>query len=201
MRPSDGLLSARPCWRGDNWIISPGNQLEPCASDGTRVKQRLVAELERWGGGGGVGRGRMTALIDDLRHRRCSAAPHPSFSHPPPALSPPPRSLVTPRPPSIADPPNKSPQIGHFHLNELSPNKRQGSGGRLQTPKYPPITRANGPTMQKRRAEVGGGGRGETLKMYLYMVKKMLIGCWENGGDLGGCLIPPLFNSRADGRD
>lgn len=48
---------------------------------------------------------------------------------------------------------------------------------------------------------MGGGEGGETLKMYLYMVKKMLIGCWENGGDLGACLIPPLFNSRADGRD
>lgn len=72
-------------------------------------------------------------------------------------------SLFTPRPPSIADLPNKRDQIGHFHLNELSPHKRQGSGDRLQTPKYPPITKANGPTMQKKR---GRGGSSEDVFIY-----------------------------------
>lgn len=146
--------------------------------------------MESWRGGGG--RGRLAGLIDYLRPPRTSTSAHPPFSHPPVLSSP-------PRPPSIADPPNKSDQIGHFHLNELSPNKRQGSGDRLQTPKYPPITPANGPTMQRRGAE--GGEKGEALKTYLYMLKKMLIRCWKNAGDLGHCLILPLLNSRADGRD
>lgn len=74
MRPSDGLLSAPPCWRGDNWIISPGNQLGPRASNGTRVKQRLA---ESWRGGGG--RGRMTGLIDYLRRPGTSTPRIPPF--------------------------------------------------------------------------------------------------------------------------
>lgn len=115
--------------------------------------------MESWRGGGG--RGRLAGLIDYLRPPRTSTSAHPPFSHPPVLSSP-------PRPPSIADPPNKSDQIGHFHLNELSPNKRRGSGDRLQTPKYPPITPANGPTMQRRGAEGGGGeGRG-TEDVFIY---------------------------------
>lgn len=137
--------------------------------------------MECWRGGGG--RGRMAGLIDYLRHPGPGTTAHPSCS------------LFTPRPPSIADPPNKGDQIGHFHLNELSPNKRQRSGDRLHTPKYP---RDHSCKWAHKRA---GRGKRETPKMYLYMVKKMLIRCWKNGGDLGDCLILPLLNSRADGRD
>lgn len=94
-------------WRGDNWIISAGNQLGFCACDGTRVKQRLG---EREGVGG------WSIILD-------TPLPHiPPFS---------PSCSRSPRSPSIAYLMDKGDQIAHFHLKDLSPNKRQGSGDRL----------------------------------------------------------------------
>lgn len=119
-RPSDGPWSALLCWRGDNWIISAGNQLGLCACNGTRVKQRRderereVGERERWWG----------SLIDYVK------TPTPE---PPTPLSS--TSLLShPAAASAADLPDNRDQIAHFHLNALSPNKRQGSGDRLRTP-------------------------------------------------------------------
>lgn len=164
-RPSDGPWSALLRWRGDNWIISAGNQLGLCACDGTRVKQRRderereVGERERgWG-----------SLIDYVKT--------------PPSLSS--TSLLShPAAASAADLPDNRDQIAHFHLNELSPNKRQGSGDRLRTPN----TRRSREQMgaQCGRKEKRGGEKrraGGTLKIYLYMLKKMLIRRVKNGGD------------------
>lgn len=151
---SDEPWSAVLRWRGDNWIISAGNQLGLCACDGTRVKQRL-AETERERGVDG-GSASWSIILD-------TPLPHiPPFS---PSCSLSPRS-----PPSIAYLVDKRDQIAYFHLNELSPNKRQGSGDRLQTPKYPAITRANGTTMQKKRQKGGEGGRGggRTKDIFIY---------------------------------
>lgn len=125
----------------DNWIISAGNQLGLCACDGTRVKQRRderereVGERERgWG-----------SLIDYVKTPP-SLSSTPLLSHPAAA--------------SAADLPDNRDQIAHFHLNELSPNKRQGSGDRLRTPN----TRRSREQMGAqcgRKEKRGGGRRGE----------------------------------------
>lgn len=54
--------------------------------------------------------------------------------------------------------------------------------------------------MREKRKERGEGENvGGALKIYLYMLKKMLIRCVKNGGDFRDSLILLLLNSRADG--
>lgn len=56
--------------------------------------------------------------------------------------------------------------------------------------------------MREKRKERGDReNAGGALKIYLYMLKKMLIRCVKNGGDFRDSLILLLLNSRADGRD
>lgn len=145
-RPSDGPWSALLQWRGDNWIISAGNQLGLCACDGTRVKQKRderEREVERDGG----------SLIDYVKTTpspfRTSLLSHPAAA-------------------SAADLPDNRDQIAHFHLNGLSPNKRQGSGDRLHTPNTRRSREQIG-AQCGRKEKRESGDRGGTKDIFIYV--------------------------------
>lgn len=103
--------------------------------------------------------------------------------------------------PSTAYLVDKSDQIAYFHLKELSPNKRHGSGDRIQTPN----TRRSLEQMeaQCRGEERKGTGRGRgegsgPLKTFIYVKENANVSREEWRGFRRLNLILLLLNSRAD---
>lgn len=102
--------------------------------------------------------------------------------------------------PSTAYLVDKSDQIAYFHLKELSPNKRHGSGDRIQTPN----TRRSLEQMeaQCRGEERKGTGRGRgewsSKDIFIYVKENANVSREEWRGFRRLNLILLLLNSRAD---